>query len=205
MARSYGSWYNDKAIDTIDAKLALEGAGAGAKAFSRLAKIPLDIADNKIEDEKIKMAKKKLSIASDSNLVKKYVADQRVKGTQIAANGRVAAASLGLKGHEAAAYARRYDADMGRLNNIKTNNTYIAVEKSKSKTAAAERENKKDVQRLKNKGKAKSPTEKITYGGDDSVTTRVVTKPYKESALDKMTVEDLAKEAKKIRKTHGRR
>lgn len=191
MARNYGGWYNDKAKDVIDAKLALESAGSGAKAFNHLAKIPLEIDDRK-------MRQQALDSASSS-------ANAKLSVAEINAKAKVEAARLGLKGREATAFASEYAASVSRANNINTNATAKTIENSRSATARAEYKNKENVQKLKNKGKKTSPTEKITYGGDDAIESRVVTKMYKESPLDKMTLADLEKEAKKIQKTHGQR
>ena len=186
------SWYNDKAIDAIDAKLALQSAGAGAAAFSKLAKIPLDIGNRKMLD-------RKLAIDENANLVKQYVADQRVKGAQIAANGDVAVASLGLKGKQAAAFARQYDADVSERNNIRTNDSRhdemeYGVIKETIKGA-----NQKDVAKI-NKS-AKAPTQEEYFYDKDGNKVKKVNRAYVppvDFSLD--ALDEVAKKAKRKKK-----
>jgi len=169
MARHYGSWYNDRAINAIDARLALGAAGAGAKAFGALAKIPLDIDDRDMADREIR-------VDEDKNKMAKYVSDQRLKGAKVSANGKIVAASLGLKGRKAAAYARMYDANMSRKNNINTNNTAkdgyeYAIIKETIKGA-----NAKDVAKI-NKS-AKSPTQEEYFYDRDGNKIKKVNRAY---------------------------
>ncbi len=189
----FGGWYRDSVRRNIDPELALTAAGGGAKAFSALAKIPLDMDDRDMKD-------RKLAIGENANLIKQYVADQRVKGAQISASGKVAAASLGLKGREAAAFARMYDADVSRANNINTNNTendkmQYGVIKETIKGA-----NQKDVAKI-NKS-AKSPTQEEYFYDDDGNKVKKVNRAYVppvDFTID--ALDEVAKNAKRKKKS----
>jgi len=185
----FGGWYRDSAKQNIDPALALAAAGGGAKAFSRLARIPLDIDDRN-------MAERELAIGEEANLIKKYVADQRVKGQGIAASGKVAAAQLGLKGHEAAAFARIYDADIKAANNIRTNNTNRDKMDYSIINETIKGANQKDVAKI-NKS-AKSPTQEEYYYDDDGLKTKKVNRAYVppvDFTID--ALDEVAKKAKK--------
>lgn len=195
------SWYKDSAKDSIDAKLALVGAGAMGNVATSLAKIPLDIGNNKLEQRAMR-------IKEDANLVRKYVADRQLQGKQVAASGkvaaaqlglqgkqamafakqyatdgRVAAAKLGLQGKQAAAYAKTYEADIKERNNIRTTSTNKA-----NKT--------KDVLIATIKKQVK-PTESVYYDDKGVVTKKVVKKPYKKP-ID-FSLDDLDKIAKSVK------
>lgn len=174
------SWYRDKAVDNIDPAVVRGASGGAARALAKIARIPLDM-------ETRDMAHRKLAVDEQANLVKRYVADQRVKGQSIAASGKIAAAQLGLQGKEAAAFARKYDADIGRENNIRTNNTahdkmeYGVIQETMKGA------NQRDVAKLNGKNqrivaklkmKAKSPTETVYKYDADGNRIAEIRKPY---------------------------
>lgn len=181
------SWYNDKAINAIDAKLALQSAGAGADAFSKLAKIPLDIDDRKMKQQAV-------DAASSS-------ANSKLSIAELNAKAKIKAAELGLKGKEVTAFARQYVAKAGRANNINSNNTANAVEQSRSATAKEERKNKLDVQAKKNQGKKKSPTQEEYFYDKDGNKVKKVSRAYVppvDFSLDALG--EVAKKAKRKKK-----
>ena len=184
-------WYNDKAVNAIDAKLALAGAGAGAKAFSSLAKIPLDMDDRDMKD-------RALVVKENESLIKKYVADQNLAGKKVSASGKVAAASIGLKGREATAFARMYDADIKEGNNIR-NNSNNASQRTHAQTLQANKHNDAIVlQQEKAKGVRKAPTQEETYDEDGKMTEKKVKRGYV-PPVD-FTIDDLDAVAKKAKK-----
>ena len=196
------NWYRDSAKDNIDAKLALVGAGAMGNVATSLAKIPLDVGNNKLEQRAMK-------IKEDANLVKKYVADRQLQGKQVAASGKVAAAQLGLRGKEAmafakryatdgkvaaaqlglrgkeaTAYAKKYEADVKERNNIRTTST------NKANKA-------KDVEIAKIRKQIK-PTESVYYDDKGVMIKKVVKKPYKKP-ID-FSIDDLNNIASRVKK-----
>jgi len=163
------SWYKDRAKDNIQPAVGLGASNGVANAAKALAKIPLDIDKRRVIDEKLEIEKQKL-------LMDKYIADQRLKGQGVAANGKVAAAQLGFKGREASAFARMYDADVQERNNTRTNNMEhdkmeYGVIKETIKGA-----NQKDVAKI-NKS-AKDPTQTRYIYDKDGNKVKEVKEPY---------------------------
>lgn len=76
-----GKWYRNSAKENIDAKLAIEGAGAGGRSLMHLAKIPLNIDDRKMKQQKLDNSttnsKDRVSLANQASTDKRYLAELR--------------------------------------------------------------------------------------------------------------------------------
>ena len=115
------SWYSDKARSNIDAKVALQAAGGGARALAHLARIPLDLADEQRKDDDIKLREKKLQnmvdVANIKYRIAKTNANAKVSAASIATRGKIGAAAIASRGKVSAAAinaeARKYFADRG--------------------------------------------------------------------------------------------
>ncbi len=177
MGRNYGGWYRDKAINNIDARLALEGAGAGAKAVGALAKIPLDIDDRAMKQQA-------LDAASSS-------ANSRLSVAEINAKAKVVAAELGLKGKEVTAFSRQYVANAGRANNINTNNDNVAARDHALLAQANKHGDALILQKEKNKVTAKSPTEQRKYDGEGNLLEKTVKEAYTSKDFNVYSNKDL--------------
>lgn len=117
-----GRWYRDRAIETIDPKVALAASGGVGKAVSELAKIPLTMGQEKRKDEELKLRREKMQNAIDVANIHKMIAGINAKGKITAASISAAArkylADKGLRGHELdyaasklSAAATKYQAD----------------------------------------------------------------------------------------------
>jgi len=149
-------WYKDKAIDNIDAKLALEGAGAGAKAFSSLARIPLDMdnremAHQKLDNESTNIAAK-MSISEANNRARIIAAEMGLEGKALNAEAKKIAAKL-LAG------SRVEVANIDKDKSFNRSKVDKEIEESRSTTAKENRKNKIVVQRVKNSPKAATQEE----------------------------------------------
>ena len=178
------SWYNDKAIKNIDARLVLESAGAGAKALGHLAKIPLDIEARKAKNNDVAQQAYLAKLKSDTSLTvaqkraewEKYKSNNSLEARKVSAGASYHASNVRSDGNAKRDNANKRDNKTSRANNIRT--TDVNHDKNQNDIILNTMNNysKKEVQKIKNKGVRKMPTIKTVDIKDDVTTT--ITKEY---------------------------
>jgi|GEM_PF-5889018 len=193
-------WYDDKAVNVINAKLALTGAGAGANAFSQLAKIPLDIDDRNMADRKLKIDEAALGLQDKKIAMDKEIASLRsntsLSVTEQKAGAKIVAAKYGFDGRKVTADARDRSTTVDRKNNINTNITEHDKMANNILKTTMEGEDKKAVAKIRSK--AKAPTqEEYSYDTNGNRVKKVnrAYAPPVDFTLD--ALDEVAKKAKK--------